>query len=59
MLSCIMACRGILSYTLKLPVEFTEDNKVMIREVVACSLNNCPKGRGKFKITERCWREPE
>ena len=54
-----MACKGILHYTLQLPVEFTEDNEVMRREVVACCSNICPKSRGKFKITERCWREPD
>ena len=54
-----MACTGILHYTLQLPVEFTEDNEVMRREVVACSSKICPKSRGKFKITERCWREPD
>lgn len=54
-----MACKGILKYTVKLPVELIEDNKVMIREVVVCSLDICPKSRGKFKITERCWREPD
>lgn len=54
-----MACKGILFYTLQLPVEFTEDNEVMRREVVACCLKKCPKSRGKYKITERCWREPD
>ena len=52
-----MACKGILKYGLELPSCFTEDNVIMRREVITCKLHeiNCPKSRGKCKITVRCW----
>ena len=54
-----MVCKGILRYTVQIPIEFSEGKKPMIREVVACRLKNCPKSRGKHIISERCWREKD
>jgi hypothetical protein len=53
-----MSCKGILRYSLEIPDCFTENNEVMRREVITCRLKkeNCPKNRGKNRITERCWR---
>ena len=55
-LSCIMVCKGIIKYTLRIPNEFTEDHVDMRREIITCGSIECQKSRGKHTITERCWR---
>lgn len=51
-----MVCKGMLRYSVTLPIELVENQWFMHREIVACKLIDCPKSRGKHIITERCWR---
>jgi len=54
-----MACKGILRYTVQIPAEFTEGKETMIRKVVACRLEKCPKTRYKYKNTKRAGGEKD